>query len=255
MKIRILGCGTSTGVPVIGCRCEVCSSDEPRNRRTRTSALIQSGGKNGKNILIDTSTDLRVQSLKNDIERIDAVLFTHPHADHVHGIDDLRVFNLIQKEIIPCYGDRLTVERIKKAFDYIFTDSEYDGWKPSLSLSAIEEPFELFGLKVTPVGIYHGTAVITGWRINDAAYLTDCSSVPPESLERLRGVNVLIVGALRRRPHPSHFSIDQAVELSRKLSPERTVLTHLSHNVDYVKDGDTLPSAVELAYDGMEIDA
>ncbi len=251
MKILILGCGTSTGVPVIGCRCGVCTSGEPANKRTRSSALIQAGE---RNILIDTSTDLRIQALRNNVERVDAVLFTHPHADHIHGIDDLRIFNLRQRGPIPCYGNEYTVKRIKGFFEYIFVDDEGNGWKPRLDVTVVDSPFTLFGCDIKPVEICHGKARILGYRIDDVAYLTDCSGVPPESMELLRGVKLLIIDALRKRPHPSHFSIDQAIEVSRKVSAERTVLTHLSHNVDYVADGKGLPAGVELAYDGMEIE-
>jgi len=252
MKIKILGCGTSTGVPVIGCHCSVCTSPDPKNRRTRTSALIQA---NGKNILIDTSTDLRTQALTNNIERIDAVLFTHPHADHVHGIDDLRVFNLIQKEAIPCFANENTVTRVRNLFEYIFTSSEYDGWKPKLKLSTVSSPFTLFGLDITPLDIFHGKGAILGYRINDSAYLTDCSGAPAATFRKLKDINVLIVGALRKRPHPSHFSVDQAIEFSKKVSAGSTILTHLSHNIDYVKDAGMLPEGVFFAYDGMEIEA
>ncbi|MBI5560456.1 MAG: MBL fold metallo-hydrolase [Deltaproteobacteria bacterium] len=251
MKIRILGCGTSTGVPVIGCYCDVCASNDPKNKRTRASAVVTSGD---KNILIDTSTDLRAQSLANNIEKIDAVFFTHPHADHLHGIDDLRIFNIIQKGAIPCYADERTIARIKHLFEYIFASNEYDGWKPRLLLSAVNSSMKLFGLDITPVPIYHGRGTILGYRINDAAYLTDCSGVPEETLEKLKGLKVLIVGALRKRPHPSHFSMDQAIEFSEAVSAKTTVLTHLSHNIDYVKDSVALPPGVSFAYDGMEIE-
>lgn len=252
MKIRILGCGTSTGVPVIGCHCGVCASHNPKNRRTRASILVTSAG---RNILIDTSTDLRAQSLENNVERVDAVFFTHPHADHLHGIDDLRAFNLMQKEAIPCYASGFTIARIRRIFEYIFVKDEYDGWKPHLTLFPLDSRINLFGLDIIPLEICHGKTTILGYRMNDSAYLTDCSGVPDATLERLKGLKVLIVGALRKRPHPSHFSIDQAIEFSKTVSAKTTVLTHLSHNIDYAKDGEDLPSGVSLAYDGMEIEA
>lgn len=251
MKLIILGCGTSTGVPIIACRCGVCTSADPRNKRTRSSLLVQS---NGRNILIDTSTDLRGQSLSNGLQRIDGVLFTHPHADHIHGIDDLRAFNLAQGGSIPCYGSDFTIKRIRVMFDYIFRDDENDGWKPDLTTTAIKKPFEIFGIEVVPVPIYHGPAEILGYRIGKMAYITDCSSIPEGSMDLLKGLDIMILGALRHKPHPTHFSIDQALNASSAVKPARTILTHLSHSLDYTKDNASLPPGVELAYDGMSIE-
>lgn len=250
MKLTIFGCGTSTGVPIIGCHCETCSSTDERNRRTRSSALIQTAG---KNILIDTSTDLRTQALANRVEKIDSVLFTHAHADHIHGIDDLRSFNMAQKSAIPCYGSAATIGRIKVMFDYIFRTDVDDGWKPNLTVTEVDGPFEASGVRITPIEIFHGKAAIFGYRVGDIAYLTDCSSIPDSSLEKLKGLKLLVLGALRHKPHPTHFTIDQAIEASMKIGPQRTVLTHLGHNLDYPKDNPKLPEGVELAYDGMVI--
>ncbi|WKZ32291.1 MAG: GPMC system MBL fold metallohydrolase [Thermodesulfobacteriota bacterium] len=249
MNIVILGCGTSTGVPVIGCHCEVCSSPNPLDKRTRSSLLIRT---NGRNILIDTSTDLRAQALANGVERIDAVLYTHPHADHIHGIDDLRAFNLSNDNAaIPCYGSQRTVSRIKSTFEYIFKDDGRDGWKPNLSIQAVEGPFELFGENVAPVPVMHGQATIFGWRVGQLAYVTDCSEIPEGSFEALRGAEILVLGALRHKPHPTHFTISQALEAAGKIGAPRTIFTHLSHNVLYGRDGKTLPPGVEFAYDGL----
>ncbi|MBW7957232.1 MAG: MBL fold metallo-hydrolase [Deltaproteobacteria bacterium] len=249
MKIVILGCGTSTGVPVIGCHCEICSSPNPLDKRTRSSLLIHS---NGRNVLIDTSTDLRAQALANGIERIDAVLYTHPHADHIHGIDDLRAFNLSNgNAAIPCYGSARTVSRIMSTFEYIFRDDGMDGWKPNLSIQAVEGPFELFGENVTPVPVMHGQAAIFGWRVGKLAYVTDCSEIPESSFKALRGAELLILGALRQKPHPTHFTISQALEAAKKIGAQRTIFTHLSHNVLYERDSKTLPPGVEFAHDGL----
>ncbi|MBI5810741.1 MAG: MBL fold metallo-hydrolase [Deltaproteobacteria bacterium] len=251
MKIIVLGCGTSTGVPVIGCHCGVCRMPDPKNRRTRASLLIQTSG---RNILIDTSTDLRAQALASNIERIDFVLFTHPHADHIHGIDELRTFNMAQKEAIPCYGNGYTIKRIRRVFDYIFEEGIKENWRPNLTTAIIDSEVSLAGIKVTPIEILHGDTTILGYRIGKAAYLTDCSFIPDSSLEKLRGLGLLVIGALRYKPHPTHFSIDQAIELSSAVKPGRTVLTHLSHNLDYTADNAKLPKGVELAYDGMVIE-
>ena len=254
MKITILGCGTSTGVPVIGCCCGVCSSEEPRNKRTRASILVETGG---RSILVDTSTDLREQALRSRVMRVDAILYTHHHADHLHGIDDLRAFNRLQKEeTIPCYGDRPTMERIESYFEYIFhkTGSKNNGWKPNLSSHVVDAPFEISGVKIIPVEIFHGEATILGFRIGALAYLTDCSSIPDSSMELLRGTELLIVGALRDVPHPSHFSIQQALEASAEIGSERTLLTHLGHGIEYNEVGLTLPAGTELAYDGMVVE-
>lgn len=251
MKLIVLGCGTSTGVPVIGCHCDVCASTDERNKRTRSSLLVQTGG---RNILIDTSTDLRSQALANRIERIDSVLFTHPHADHIHGIDDLRTFNMVQKEVIPCYGNAFTIERIRMIFDYIFRKDGNDGWKPNLTTTVVEKAFSIFDTVITPIEVIHGSASILGYRIGKMAYITDCSLLPEPSINLIKGVDVLILGALRFKPHPTHFTVQQAIDVSNEVKPKRTILTHLSHSLDYPKDNGKLPAPVELAYDGMVIE-
>ncbi len=250
MKLIILGCGTSTGVPIITCDCSVCASTNPRNSRTRSSALLETSS---GNILIDTSTDLRTQSLRNGLKRIDAVLLTHPHADHIHGIDDLRAFNMVQDGPIPCYGSAYTIERVKVMFDYIFAEESVQGWRPNLTATVVDSNFKINGLEVTPIEIYHGKIPIFGFRTGKAAYLTDCSSIPERSIEKLQGLDVLVLGALRRTPHPTHMSIDEAIEASKLIGATRTVLTHLSHAIDYEVENKALPDGIELAYDSMSI--
>jgi phosphoribosyl 1,2-cyclic phosphate phosphodiesterase len=261
MKIRLLGCGTSTGVPVIGCDCAVCTSDEPRNRRTRASILVEAegAGDGPVNILIDSSTDLRAQALRENVRRIDAVLYTHHHADHIHGIDELRSFNRIQdEETIPCYGDAGTMSRISEYFKYIFgttgAKNEEGGWKPNLSCHSIDGPFDVRGVRILPLDVKHGEATILAFRIKNLAYLTDCSSLPDEAAKLLDGVDLLIVGALRDVPHPSHFSVRQALEAGARIGARRTILTHLGHSIDYRETSLTLPKNAELAYDGMTIE-
>lgn len=250
-SITILGSGTSTGVPMIGCQCEVCSSKDKRNRRSRSSILISV---NGGNILVDTSTDLRYQSLKNNIKSLEAVLFTHHHADHVHGIDDLRSFNFIQKREIACYGNKKTLDRIRIMFSYIFDGAPSSGGIPKLRLEEVDAPFEVMGEKIIPVEVSHGDDPVFGYRISNVAYITDCSGISDKSMELLRGLDLLILGALRYRPHDKHFSIDEAKAVVEQLHPKRTVFTHMGHEIDYEKTSAELPSGIELAYDGMTLD-
>ncbi|MBI5048944.1 MAG: MBL fold metallo-hydrolase [Deltaproteobacteria bacterium] len=250
MKALILGCGTSTGVPVIGCKCSICTSKDIKNKRTRSSLLITA---NNKNILIDTSTDLRYQALAHQIERIDAVLYTHPHADHIHGIDELRSFNMLQKQVIPCYGSEFTINRIRNMFDYIFTSTVNSTWKPEIETFPISSPFDLFGLLIQPIKVYHGKMQILGFRVGRLAYITDCSQIPDDSKNMLIHLDVLILGALRHKPHPTHLSIQEAVQIGAELKSKRVVLTHLGHNLEYAETNKSLPQGFELAYDGMEI--
>jgi phosphoribosyl 1,2-cyclic phosphate phosphodiesterase len=250
MKITVLGSGTSTGVPMVGCSCAVCRSDDPRDRRSRCSILIQH---DGRHILVDTSTDLRHQALRENIPRIDAVLYTHCHADHVNGIDDLRGFNFIHRQLIPCYGDPATMAAITRIFSYIFTGEEAGGYRPLLEPHPVSAPFDLFGLTVVPVPLEHGSGVSTGYRLGPFAYLTDCSAIPASSLPLLRGVDTLLLDALRHTPHPNHFTVAQALEVVDLIAPRRAVLTHLTHEIRH-RDGEGLPAGVEFAWDGMVLE-
>lgn len=239
-------------MPLIGCDCAVCTSTEPRNKRTRSSILIS--GREG-NILVDTSTDLRFQALSNNIRRISAVLFTHAHADHIHGIDELRSFNYIQKEMIPCYGDRNTVDKITSMFSYIFEGTAKGGGIPWLGMNPVEAgDFAVIGRTIKAVPVMHGDLRIFGYRFGTFAYVTDCSSIPPESMKMLEGLDILVLGALRYSPHTTHFSVQQALEVVRTLKPRRTILTHMGHGIDYEKASRELPEGVEPGYDGMRID-
>jgi len=251
MRVTILGCGTSFGVPMIACKCPVCSSTDPKNKRTRSSILVAEGG---KNILIDTATDLRAQAIAVGIEHIDAVLYTHPHAEHIHGIDELRRFNWLMGTSIPCYGSPETLARIREVFRYIFIDPGRPGWQPNLTTQDVEEPFELFGLTVTPIEVMHGDLPIFGYRLGDFAYVTDFSEIPEDSMELLRGVRVMVIEALRTEPHPSHVTLSQSLEVIATLRPERAVLTHMAHGFDYNTVMASLPQGVELAYDGLVLE-
>lgn len=250
MKVTILGSGTSTGVPMVGCNCRGCSSHDARDKRTRASLLIEH---NGRNILIDASTDLRCQALREGIERIDAVLFTHPHADHVNGIDDLRGFHFLHKEIIPCFASRTTLDTLLAGFRYIFQEHDGSGYTPLLHAQEVDDPFKLFGLTVIPVPLQHGKTSALGFRIGTFAYLTDCNAIPLSSMALLEGLDVLVVDGLRWSPHPFHFNIDAAIAATTPLKPVRTVLTHLSHDVLFA-DADRLPAGYEFACDGMTFD-
>jgi len=250
MNITILGSGTSTGVPMVGCTCRVCNSNDPRDTRTRSSILIETSG---MYILVDTSTDLRSQALRQKIPCIDAVLFTHSHADHVHGIDDLRGFHFIHRRIIPCYGVKETIDMITGNFPYIFKGMETDGYAPLLEAHIVEQSFDLFGKTVVIVPLTHGSTTSTGYRIDNVAYLTDCSSIPATSRPLLDGLDILILDALRYTPHITHFNIEEALRVVGELKPRRAIFTHLTHEVSYA-DRTRLPEGVELAYDGMVLE-
>jgi phosphoribosyl 1,2-cyclic phosphate phosphodiesterase len=251
MRVIILGCGTSTGVPIIGCRCLTCSSSNPRNKRTRTSIFVQT---HGKNVLIDTAPDLRFQALSHNITRIDTVLYTHSHADHTHGIDELRTYNFVNKMVIPCYASPETVSNIKTNFRYIFDGSYAAGGKPQLEISPITEDFDFHGIRITPVEIHHAEWLIFGYRIGKMAYLTDCSGIPEKSMSKLKGLDLLIIDALRYTPHSAHFSVNQAIEATRRVEPRLAVLTHMGHEVEYEELSRQLPECVTPAYDGMEFE-
>jgi phosphoribosyl 1,2-cyclic phosphate phosphodiesterase len=252
MKITILGCGTSTGVPVVGCPCNVCVSKDPRNFRTRASLLVEW---KGRNFLVDTAPDLHMQALAMKLRRVDAVFYTHGHADHIFGLDELRVFNFIQGGVIPIYGRPETIEQIRRIFDYIWDPgAPLGGGKPMLETRVLDGKVEVFGLPVQPVEIWHGQQLITGYVFDRVGYLTDCSGLPEPSRALLQEKELLIVGALRHRPHPTHFHLQAALDLIAELKPRRALLTHLSHSFDYEQTGAELPPGVELAYDGQVIE-
>jgi phosphoribosyl 1,2-cyclic phosphate phosphodiesterase len=249
-KVTLLGTGTSSGVPVSGCRCDVCRSTDPRNDRTRCSLLIDY---RGKNILIDTATDLRQQVLREKVERIDAVLYTHTHADHIHGIDDLRPFNHRDGAPLPLYASADSVQSIQQNFSYIFNPEDENIYRPRLTLFTVAGSFSLFGLPVTPIRLEHGAGLSTGFRIGPVAYLTDCSAIPTEARSDLENLDLLILDALRFRPHSAHFNIAGAIAEAESVGAKQTLLTHLSHDVDHTRHSKGLPAGVDFAYDGQTL--
>lgn len=252
LDLLCLGTGTSYGVPMIGCRCPVCRSTDPRNQRTRCSALVTAGA---TALLIDSSTDLRAQALRHGVDHVDAVLYTHGHADHLHGIDDLRAFTLRQRRPLPCYGDAATMELIRDRYAYMFADPEFAlRWSiPRLELHCLDGPVAVGGVTVLPVPLMHGTLPVLGFRIGRLAYLTDCSAIPESSWALLQGLHTLVIDGLRPQPHPTHFCIAEALAVAARLHPEITLLTHLTHDVDHAPVEAALPPGVRLAYDGLSL--
>jgi phosphoribosyl 1,2-cyclic phosphate phosphodiesterase len=253
LRITVLGSGTSSGVPTIGCSCATCASTDPRDNRLRPSVLVQYSG---KNVLIDTTPDFRAQALRTGIGRVDAILFTHAHADHILGLDDVRPLNYQQKMSIPAYGTEGTLDTVRRVFRYAFNpDPSSQSSTPRVDLHAItEEPFDLFGLRVIPVPLMHGRGATLGFRFGDAAYLTDHSDIPESSKALLRNLDVLFLDALRHRPHPTHSTVEQSLASARELAPQRAFFTHICHDLPHEQTEATFPPNVRLAYDGLQLE-
>jgi phosphoribosyl 1,2-cyclic phosphate phosphodiesterase len=254
-QLVFLGTGTSVGVPTIGCGCEVCTSVDPRNNRTRCALAL---GLPEGNLLVDTPPDLRSQLLREKLGIIHAVLFTHEHADHVFGLDDLRLFPFYLGHPVPLYCEEKVEDRIRCSFDYAFTDvadQTHLGAAPQLVFHRISlEPFDLLGVKVTPIRLAHGPRFsVLGFRFGNIAYCTDTNGVPDESWRLLAGLDVLIIDALRYKPHITHFSLDEAVAVAERCGAKRTYFTHMSHDLDHAVTNAKLPRGMELAYDGLRI--
>ena len=250
----LLGTGTSVGVPAIGCGCDVCRSDNPRNKRTRASAIL---GLPEGNLLIDTGPDMREQLLREDIGLVHAVAYTHEHSDHVLGLDDLRLMQFYLGDAVPLYCEPIVEQRIRTTFDYAFLDrpETHAGASPNLRFETIGlEPFRVLGAEMTPLRLLHGPRFdVLGFRVGNVAYCTDTSEIPEESWPKLQGLDVLILDALRETPHVTHLSLEQAVEVAKKLQAKRVYFTHASHDLEYATVNAKLPDNMELAYDGLRI--
>ncbi len=253
MHVTFLGTGTSHGVPMIGCRCPVCTSADPRDRRSRPSAVL--AFEDGATVLIDTSTDLRTQALSHGLDRLDAEIYTHSHADHIFGFDDLRRFNVLSGGPLPIYADARTLGDLRRTFAYAFSGGDQaGGGVPQVDPREVIGPFAILGHEFVPVPILHGTRPILGYRVGRFAYLTDCSAIPADSLPLLRGLDVLVLGALRHRPHPTHFSLREATEAAGRIGARRTWFTHMCHDLGHAATARDLPAEMGLAWDGLTIE-
>ncbi|MEO1617990.1 MAG: MBL fold metallo-hydrolase [Planctomycetota bacterium] len=252
--VTFLGTGTSVGVPAIGCDCEVCQSNEPRNQRSRCAITVRTPR---GTVLVDTPPDLRMQLLRERIRLVHAVLYTHEHADHIFGLDDLRLMPFRLGHAVPLHCTETVEKTIRRAYAYAFSDRDdtHPGATPKLEFARIDEqPFEVLGCEVTPIPMKHGPYFdVFGFRIGDFAYCTDTNHIPEQSIERLRGVKTFVVGALRQEPHPTHFNLDEAIDIASQVGATQTLLTHTGHQLDYAKANAWLPDGIELAYDGMQV--
>jgi phosphoribosyl 1,2-cyclic phosphate phosphodiesterase len=253
VRIIFLGTGTSHGVPMIGCACDVCRSDDPHDKRLRPSIYLELD--DGTRLLVDTTPDLRAQALTHDIRRVDAILFTHAHADHVMGLDEVRRFNVITKQPMPVFGDARTLASLRRTFSYIFeSTAPKGGGVPHLRLWTIAGRFSVGRQEIVPVPIRHGSWQILGFRFGTFAYLTDCNGIPDPSLALLEGLDVLVLDALRRRPHPTHFNIEQAVAMAGRIGARQTYFTHIAHELGHAATMAMLPGDMALAHDGLTVE-
>ncbi|MFQ5927335.1 MAG: MBL fold metallo-hydrolase [Terriglobia bacterium] len=251
LRLTFLGTGTSMGVPTLGCGCRVCHSDDPHDRRTRPSLLLQY---NGRAVVIDTSPDFRFQAFRSCLDRLDAVLYTHAHADHILGLDDVRPFNMKQRQAIPLYATRETLAALRRTFFYIFDHPTPASTVPEVELKEITGPFDLFGQAFQPVPALHGTVEVLGFRFGPAAYLTDFSRIEASSRALLGGLDLLVLDALREEPHPMHSSLSESLALVRELKPRRAYFTHICHDLAHAATNARLPAGVELAYDTLAVE-
>jgi len=253
VRVRFLGTGTSHGVPMIGCDCAVCTSTDARDSRLRPSIAVECD--DGLQVLVDTTPDLRTQALRHDLRKVDAVLFTHAHADHLMGMDEVRRYNHITKMPMPVFADAATLREIKRTFAYVFeADAPRGGGVPDVRLFAIGGAFCLGRQLVQPVPVRHGPWQVLGFRFGSFAYLTDCNAIPESSMALLEGVEYLALDALRRRPHPTHFTLDEAVVMAKKIGARQTWFTHIAHDMGHADTCASLPDGMALAHDGLTIE-
>jgi phosphoribosyl 1,2-cyclic phosphate phosphodiesterase len=251
ISLTVLGSGTSSGVPTIGCGCQTCASDDPRDKRLRPSVLVRYGG---HSVLIDTTPDFRTQALRARIERLDAILLTHSHADHILGLDDVRPLNYHQRASIPVYGMAETLDVVRRVFQYAFDSEPTQSSVPRVDLVTLGDgPLNLFGLEFIPIRLEHGNSAVLGFRFGDAAYLTDHNEIPEESKAKLQNLDVLFLDALRHRPHPTHSTVARSLQSVEELKPRRAFFTHICHDLPHALTEATLPPHVRLAYDGLEL--
>ncbi|HET9533540.1 MAG TPA: MBL fold metallo-hydrolase [Blastocatellia bacterium] len=249
MKATFLGTGTSVGVPAVGCECDTCLSNDPRDKRLRASLLVEH---DDRFVIIDTSTDFRQQALRAGLKRLDAILFTHSHADHCFGLDDTRPI-MFREGPISCFASEITWQGLRRIFAYVFEPSSYPG-VPRIVPHRIEGGFNLLGLDVEPLTVIHGRLPVTAFRIGSFAYVTDCNIIPDDTCSRLMGLDLLVIDALRFKSHPTHMSLDQALGYIRRLKPRRALLTHISHDIKHAETSEHLPEGVEIAYDGLTVE-
>ena len=251
-KVSFLGTGTSTGIPMIGCKCNVCTSTNSKDKRLRSSVLIQS---NTTSIIIDTTPDFRYQMLRTNTTHLDAVLFTHPHKDHMAGLDDIRALNFLTKKPMDIYANSLTEEAVRRDFYYAFADTKYPG-VPEMNLITIDEsPFVIGDLAIQPILVYHHKMPVYGFRIGDFTYITDANRIDPDQMDLIRGSKVLVLNALRKEDHISHYTLQQAIDISVELAVQEVYFTHISHQLGLHQEiNKELPPHIKLAYDGLQID-
>ena len=252
MRITFLGTGTSHGVPMVGCDCATCRSTDPRDTRLRPSIFVETAQ---ARVLVDAGPDLRAQALRHGITRADAILFTHGHADHILGLDDVRRFNAVMNGPMPCYGDPQTLDDIRRTFHYVFDPATpRGGGLPALDLRLVDGVVRVGDLQAQPVPLWHGARPILGFRFGAMAYLTDCSRLDDAAWPLLGDLDVLVLDALRLRPHPTHLSLDEAVAVASRLAPGRTFFTHMCHDLAHAATNARLPAGMALAYDGLVLD-
>jgi phosphoribosyl 1,2-cyclic phosphate phosphodiesterase len=255
LRVTILGSGTSSGVPVIGCQCATCISTDPRDKRMRTSVMIERGD---KRVIIDTSNDFRMQMLAYNVRSADAIVFTHHHYDHISGFDDIRAFNYVTRKPMECYATEETFSNLKKFFAYAFqTSAPQGGGVPQTILHTVQpgEKFSVAGMEITSIPLKHGTLDVMGYRVGNIAYCTDCNAIPESSYALMEGLEYLVIDALRYTKHPTHFTVDEAIEVAQRINAKHTYFTHIAHEIKHEEAEKKLPEGIKIAYDGLVMES